>query len=138
MSYQRDYVLRMIEMMGDFILALLGKIKKKDFESASEMIDNAYQEMLKEDAAFFDRIPLEKLAHELLNEHNYTNGHLEILGDLFYAQGELLLAQGNEAESKRYYVKARYLIEYVMADTKVFSFDKQERLSKIEMRLRQE
>ena len=32
MSFQRDYLLRMIEMMGDLIAALLGKIKKKEFD----------------------------------------------------------------------------------------------------------
>jgi hypothetical protein len=51
--YQRDYILRMIEMMGDFIAAILKMMKKEQFPEAFRMIENAYFEFLKEDAAFF-------------------------------------------------------------------------------------
>jgi hypothetical protein len=34
--YQRDYILRMIEMLGDLIAAIMGSIKKVDYKQASE------------------------------------------------------------------------------------------------------
>ncbi len=135
MAYRQDYILRMIEMMGDFIMALMGKIKKKDFEQADVMINNAYQDMLKEDAAFFDKIPLEELTKSLMEEHNYTHGHLEILSDLLYAQGELNFAQNKKDRSLVYYQKSRYLLDFVLKETKTFSFEKQNRLSEIEGRI---
>lgn len=133
--YRQDYILRMIEMMGDFIMALLGKIKKKDFEKANDMIDNAYQDMLKEDAAFFDKIPLEKLTKELMEEHNYTHGHLEILADLLYAQGELCFARKQSQDSLKYFQKSRYLLDFVLTETKTFSLEKQDRIMKIDARI---
>ena len=57
MIYEKDYILRMIEMMGEFIAAILGLIKKGDYKQASESLDRAYHNLLKEDASFFQRIP---------------------------------------------------------------------------------
>ena len=56
--YQQDYILRMIEKIGILINGILGLIKKGDFQEASLSIDDAYQDVLKEDAAFFNSIPI--------------------------------------------------------------------------------
>lgn len=76
---QKDYILRMIEMLGDLLAVILGLVKKGDFERATESLNQIYYDMLKQDAAFFRTIPESQLTDKLLNEHNYTNGHLEIL-----------------------------------------------------------
>ena len=83
MVYQKDYILRMIEMIGEFIALLLGLLKKDDVQQAAERLDNAYRQFLKEDAAYFRIIPKEELTTKLLEEHNYTYGHLKILSELF-------------------------------------------------------
>lgn len=73
----------MIEMIADLIALLLGLIKKGDLPQASKLLENAYRDFLKEDASFFRNLPKEKLTNKLLTEHNYTNGHLKILSELF-------------------------------------------------------
>ena len=133
--YQRDYILRMIEKIGVLVKGILGRIKKGDFQEASESIDNAYQDVLKEDAAFFNNIPLARLTDNLIGEHNYTNGHLEILSELFYAQAELSYAQGIRDESLKHYQKSLKLIEFVSEESKSFSLDKQSRISSIKKRI---
>ena len=133
--YQRDYILRMIEKIGVLVKGILGRIKKGDFQEASESIDNAYQDVLKEDAAFFNNIPLARLTDNLIGEHNYTNGHLEILSELFYAQAELSYAQGIRDESLKHYQKSLKLIEFVTEESKSFSLDKQSRISSIKKRI---
>ena len=100
--YQKDYILRMIEMIADLIAKLLGLIKKGEYQKASETLDHAYYNFLKQDAADLRGIPKEDLTNKLLKEHNYKNGHLEILSMLFYAQAELFYAQKNHAESLEY------------------------------------
>ena len=77
--YQKDYILRMIEMLGELIAGILGLIKKGDLKMAADKLDNLYYSMLKEDAVFFRDLPEEGLTDKLLHQHNYTNGHLEIL-----------------------------------------------------------
>jgi hypothetical protein len=133
--YQRDYILRMIEMLTDLIAGILGLIKKGDYQKASQSLDNAYFDYLKQDASFFQNIPKEDLTIILLKEHNYNNGHLEILSELFYAQAELSSAQGNQIESLIFYVKSLLLLDFVIKESKSFSFEKQSKLSLLQNRI---
>ena len=127
--YQKDYILRMIEMLGELIAGILGLIKKKDFEKASGKLENLYQQMLREDSSFFRDIPEDELTDRLLHQHNYTNGHLEVLAELFNAEAELRLAQGDNTGSLEYSRKSLRLFEFIDREYKIFS---QERLDKME------
>jgi hypothetical protein len=127
--YQKDYVLRMIAMLMKFIGEVLGLIRKGDLRTASEELEKGYNTFLREDAVFFRNIPAEMLTGKLLREHNYTSGHLGILAELFNAEAELELAQGNIRESLVYSEKALLLFEFVDKEQKTYS---QERLDKIE------
>ena len=133
--YQKDYILRMIAMIIKFIGEVLGLIKKGDLKKASDQLQEGYRIFLKEDAAFFRTIPEEKLTQNLLREHNYTNGHLEILAELFNAEAELSLAQGNRAESLEYYRKSLLLFEFVDAEQKTYSRDRINKIESIKMRI---
>jgi len=126
--YQKDFILRMIEMLAELIAGILGLIKKGDFQKASQSIDNAYHDILKQDSAFFNNIPITKLTNNLIQEHNYTNGHLEILSELFFAQAELLYAQRKLNDCLLYYKKTLLLLEFVIKETKTFSIEKQSKL----------
>ena len=59
--YQKDYILRMIEMIADLIAGILALIRKGDYQQATRAIENAFYDFLKQDAAFFNRIPKEDL-----------------------------------------------------------------------------
>lgn len=133
--YQKDFILRMIEMMGEFIAALMGRIRKGEFPKATEMLDNLYQDLLKEDAAFFRAIPQDQLTVKLIQEHNYTNGHLQILAELFYAEAELRYAQGLKATSAEFYAKSLHLLEFLDTASRTFSMEQQERMKAIQSRL---
>jgi hypothetical protein len=130
--YQKDYILRMIEMLVDLMAYILGLIKKGDFEKATHTLENAYYDFLKQDAAFFHRIPKEDLTNKLLKEHHFTNGHLEILSELFYAQAELFNAQDKKAKSVEYYEKSLILLDFIEKESKTFSVEKQSRISLIQ------
>lgn len=127
----------MIEMIGEVVAGILGFIKKGEFTKASESIENAYTDLLKEDASFFTKIPLEELTETLIEKHNYSNGHLEILSELFFAQAELSYAQNNIAESKVFYEKSLKLLSFVLEENKVFSFEKQARLEYLKSRIKE-
>ncbi len=133
--YQKDYILRMIEMMADLIAAVLSLIRKGHYPQATRAIENAFYDFLKKDAAFFNRIPKEDLTGTLLKEHNFTNGHLQILSELFYAQAELSAAQGKRDDSVQFYEKSLILLEFIEKDSKTFSVERQERISLIRNRI---
>jgi tetratricopeptide (TPR) repeat protein len=133
--YKKDFILRMIQMLGEVIARILGLIRKGDFQQASQSLENAYTDFLKQDAAFFRNIPKEKLTDELIKGHNYSNGHLEILSELFFVEGELLYTKGNVKESLEFYEKALILFDFVDKESKLFSLNRQSKISIIKSRI---
>lgn len=132
--YQKDYILRMIEMIRELIMGILGLIKKGDLDIAGEKIDNLYYDFLKEDAAFFTSIPAEDLTKRLLQEHNYTHGHLEILAWLFDTEAELELARGNRKMSQEFSQKSLTLFEFIENEQKTYSLERTEKIEALKKR----
>lgn len=137
MTYQRDYILRMIEMMGDLIAALLGKIKRGEIKMAAEQIEQYYNEFLKQDAAFFRNIAIENLTETLLSKHNYTNEHLQILAELLFAEGELYLETGMLDTSLLNFQKSLKLYDYIDFTLKTFDLKRNDRISTLQERIKQ-
>jgi len=133
--YQKDYILRMIEMLGDLLAAIFGLVIKGDYFKASEKLEQIYYDMLKEDVVFFRSIPKEELTHRLLEEHNYTSGHLEILAELFNAEAELALAQGDSTGSLEFSEKSLLLFEYVDVYRRTLSLERLDRMSVLRERV---
>jgi len=133
--YQKDFLLRMIEMIAELVAGILGLIKKGDYKQASQSLDYAYSNFLKQDASLLQSIPKEELTVTLLREHNYNNGHLEILSELFYAQAELFYAQGKQTESLEFYEKSFILLNFITKESESFSLDKQSRLTALQERI---
>ena len=111
----------MIAMISKLIAAIIGLIKKGEYNQASENIERIYSDFLREDSSFFLAIPEEELTVRLLKEHNYTNGHLEILAELFNVQAELELEQGNRTRSLEYSRKSLILFEFLDKVQKTYS-----------------
>lgn len=133
--FQKDYILRMIEMIGDLIAALLGLIKKGDFEQAEKIIERGYIELLRRDASFFQLIPKEQLTDKLLGDHHYTHGHLEVLSELFFAEATLSEAQNKLNNSLIYYEKSLTLLEFLEHEDKTWSAKRDERKSLLKERI---
>lgn len=133
--YQKDYILRMIEMIGDLIAGVLGLIKKGDLNKASEQIGRIYYDMLKQDSSFFRNMPAGELTDKLVSEHNYTNGHLEILAELFNAEAELEMAQGNMAGSLEYFLKSLTLFKFIDTEQKTYSSERINKMTSIAERI---
>ena len=126
----------MIEMIADLIALILGLIKKGNLPQATKLLDNAYREFLKKDASFFRSLSKDKLTKELLTEHNYTNDHLKILSELFFAEGELNIAKGDKENGLSYYEKSLMLLEFTEQNSNSFSLGNQSRISLLKEKIR--
>lgn len=135
--FQKDYILRMIEMIGDLIAAILGLIKKGDLEQAEKMIERGYYELLRRDASFFQLIPKEHLTDRLLSEHHYTNGHLTVLAELFYAEAMVSQASGKLDNSLVCYEKSLLLLEFLEQEDKTYSDKRIEKMNLIKEQIAQ-
>ncbi len=125
----------MVEMIRDLIMGILGLIRKGDFERAGVEIDRLYHNFLKEDSAFFTSIPAKDLTTKLLQEHNYNNGHLEMLAWLFDAEAELEHARGNEKQSLEFFQKELILLEFIDNEQKTYSLERTEKIESIKKRI---
>jgi len=126
--YEKDYILRMIEMLGELLRAIFGMITRGDYEQAGRELNEAYLTMLRKDAAFFQHIPPDKLTATLITEHNFTNSHLEILAELLFAEATLLYARNKKEESLSYYQKSQVLFEFVNQAYRTYSEARVERI----------
>jgi len=133
--FQKDYILRMVEMIGDLIAALLGLIKKGDFEQAEKILDRGYYELLRRDASFFRLIPKEHLTDQLLSDHHYTNGHLSVLAELFFAEATLSEAQNRLENGLSCYEKSLVLLGFLEQEDKTWSAKREERITLLKERI---
>ena len=133
--FQKDYILRMVEMIGDLIAALLGLIKKGDLDQAEKLLERGYMELLRRDAAFFQIIPKEQLTDTLVREHHYENGHLNVLAELFFAEATLNEAQYKHSYSLICYEKALTLLEFLEKEDKTWSEKREERITLLKTRI---
>ena len=134
--YQKDYILRMIEMIGDLIAQILGLLKKNNTQQASKILENAYRDFLKDDASYFRSLPKEKLTNELLEHHNYTHEHLQILAELFYAEASIQSVKDQKGLMKEFYEKSLILFRFISQNSNNFSIRLEERINLLEQRLR--
>jgi hypothetical protein len=135
MAYQKDFVLRMIEMVRDLIMGILGLIKKGELQRAEESLDRVYYDFLREDSAWFLSLGSENLTDKLLKDHNYNNGHLEILAELFNVEAELELAKGNKKACQEFSEKSLTLFEFLDNEQKTYSFEKAEKMNTLRKRI---
>jgi len=133
--YEKDYILRMIEMFGEFITAIFGYIKKGNYKQAYDSLSRAYYNFLKEDASFFYKISKDEISEKLVTEHNYTNNHLEILAELFYAEAELKYKEGKRSESIELYEKSLILLEFVDSNSRIYSLNRESKQKSIKNRI---
>jgi hypothetical protein len=126
--FQKDYILRMVEMIGELIAAILGLIKKGDFEQAEKMLERGYIELLRRDAAFFQVIPKEQLTDRLISEHHYEHGHLAVLAELFFAEATLSEVRQKLSYSLTCYEKAILLLEFLEKEDKTWSAKREEQI----------
>lgn len=135
--YQKDYILRLIEEMTKFLAVVFGLMKKGEYQEASEHLEKTYYELLKQDAAYFRKIPQDDLTSDLLKKHNYTNGHLEILAELFNAEAEIRKAKGDIKGNISFSQKSLILYRFVDKELRTYSQERLDKIARIESRIKE-
>ena len=125
----------MVEMFGEFLQALIGKIREGKLTEASQALANAYDEYLHKTAGEILQIPAEKLIVTLKDEHEFNEQQIEIVAGLLQAEAELRFKQEHFKDSKDNFQKALLLLNYLDLEEKTFSFDRQNRIKEIEEKI---
>lgn len=112
--YQKDFLLRMIEMIAEVIARILRLSNNDDKQKADLLLASAYQDFLKKDAAFFHHIPIDELCTELLEKHHYEKEHLQILAELFFAEAQVQKKIDNRQKALNLVKKASVIFDYLI------------------------
>jgi hypothetical protein len=133
--YQKDYILRMVEMFGEMLAGIFGLIRKRRFEEAAQAIEDTYAELLRKDASEILKISTDRLPELLQKDFGFGQQQLEIIAGLLYAEAELNFRKKNFSASKILFQKSLTIYEFLNAEQKVYSLDRQDRISDIEKRI---
>ncbi len=76
---REDYIIREIQRINEFLLALMGKFQKKEMKQ--EEFSNALNEALPIDLDSFLKIPSEELNDILVYEKGFNAANIELLAD---------------------------------------------------------
>jgi len=128
---QKDYIQRMIDALSKVIGQLMGLKPPKGLE----LIQEAYQQYLKIEGDWLDGLAEGDLVDVLLNEKQLNIHQLEFLGELMAKEGELHLAMNESEKGISKLNKALLLLNYVNANSGLFSFERQQVISTIKNQL---
>ena len=133
--YQKDYILRMIEMFGEMLAGIFGLLRKRRYSEASQAIENTYAELLRKDSSEILKVDSEKLPETLQRDFNFNQQQLEIVAGLLHAEAELNFRQKKFAESKLNFQKSLTLLKYLEKEQKIYSVERQNQIADIEKRI---
>ncbi len=122
---RKDYILRMLEMLGELVAGLLGKLQKGQVQEAEQELDRVYYNMLRMERVDLMALPHGSILKVLQEEHEFELEHLQIARQLFYVEGELQVSRENLPAALEAYQKAQCLLDYELEHTTTFSFQDQ-------------
>ncbi len=113
MAYSQDYIKRMIEQFGDFLLALKRKVNGEEYEEALEEINEAFKALLGMDSDFIANAPDDYLVlMTSLNSGGDASKAL-MLTDLLDMEAKAFEARGDYEQSDVRYLKALNVLTQV-------------------------
>ena len=122
--FQRDYLMRQFEQLGQVLAKAIGFKDKNDYKSAMEVLEESSEKMLKEQLDFFNNIPDEEFVEKLLVKSENNLEYLHISAELLFQKGDILLQQNENEKAINLLRKSLILFEYVQMNDTTYSLDR--------------
>jgi hypothetical protein len=107
-----DYIIRMINLAIAALLQIVGLKKKGDHETALQVIDMTFEQLLGLRASMAKNLEDDRLYFLLTRDEMLDTQRLGLVAELFQHEGDIYAAQGREEESRADYSRAlRYYLE---------------------------
>jgi len=130
---QKDYIQRMTQQIAQIMAKLMGL----NIDESLEIIDQAYTEWLTIDRKFLDQLSKNQLLDVLVKEKKLNINHLEYIAELLAIEGELFFKNKQLPKSRDTLQKSLILFQHVDLAQQLFSFDRQNKLKRIQHLLQQ-
>ena len=89
-----DYIIRMINLAIAALLQIVGLKKKGDYQTALDLIDLTFEQLLGLRASMAKNLDDERLYFLLTRQDRLDTQRLAIVADLFQEEGDIYAAQG--------------------------------------------
>lgn len=122
--FQRDYLMRQFEQLGQVLAKVMGFKEKGDYKSAMEIIEESSEKMLKEQLDFFEELPDENFTETLLEKGTENLEYLHIAAELLFHKADIQLKENNEEKAISNLKKSLMLFEYVQMNDTTYSLDR--------------
>lgn len=132
---QKDYILRIIEQLGEFMVVIYSNLQKRKFRQAHKIIEDAYNELLQADAADFAKLPEEKIINTLQQKHDYNQEKMQVVAELMFAEAEVEFHSKKYGDAGAFYRKSLCIFRYLDEKQKIYSAERLEKIKVIEERL---
>lgn len=111
-----DYLIRMINLAIAALLQIVGLKQKGDFQTALQLIDLTFEQLLGLRASMGKNLDDERLYFLLTRGERLDTRRLALVADLFHEEGDIYAAQGRAEESRADYTRAlRYYLEVLFS-----------------------
>ncbi len=122
-------------MFGEMLAGIFGLLKKRRYEEASQAIENAYTELLRQNASDILKANDGKFTEVLQKDFGFNQQQLEVLAGLLHAEAELNFRQQHFSKSKSFFEKSLTILKYLDKEQKIYSAERQNQISDIEKRI---
>lgn len=122
--FQRDYLMRQFEQLGQVLAKVMGFKERGDYKSAMEIIEESSQKMLQEQLDFFEELPDENFTEAILEKGTENLEYLHIAAELLFQKADIQLKENNEEKAISNLKKSLMLFEYVQMNDTTYSLDR--------------
>ena len=107
-----DYIIRMINLAIAALLQIVGLRKKGDYQTALQLIDLSFEQLLGLRASMAKNLDDERLYFLLTRQDRLDTQRLAVVAELFQEEGAIYAAQGRVEDSRADYARAlRFYLE---------------------------
>jgi tetratricopeptide (TPR) repeat protein len=130
---RKDHLLKLLQQLDEALKKISGLKHEGNTESALEVVEQSYAKLLgigipdQEDEQFLNK---------LLGEKALEFDELNVLAHLLKEEGDLYFALDDHEKSLTKYHQALDVFEYLNKEEKVFSFEREAKISEILERMR--
>jgi hypothetical protein len=124
MSYQRDFILRIIEEIAKFIAILLNLKQEKKSDQAYKIMARQSNRVVGKEYEDFLEMKFEDFKLSLKNK-NVSSDYFDTLGRYFMTSGEVCLSLGKDKEAIQHLTFAKSCYEEAESEFKTYSFNRQ-------------
>jgi hypothetical protein len=128
--YSRDYILKLVQQLAQVVAKLAGLKDNGDLVKASEVLSDAYKEMIGIERVQLIELDESDMITILSVQYHLSHDQLEVLARLLY-EDALLVVDGK----KVFYRKSLSILEYLNKEQRLYSFERENLMNMIRKNL---